>query len=59
MSGFEVLENDPIWYVNEYETNRAYGGPEEGGWWYDYGIFMTCRGVFDNAKEAREDESEC
>lgn len=20
-----------------YETNRAYGGPEEGGWWYDVG----------------------
>jgi hypothetical protein len=20
-----------------YETDRAYGGPEEGGWWYDCG----------------------
>jgi hypothetical protein len=19
-------------------VDRAYGGPEEGGWWYDYGI---------------------
>lgn len=43
--------NDPDWieiekfrqreestiYINTYETNRAYGGPEEGGWWFDIG----------------------
>jgi len=23
--------------VQMYETGQAYGGPEEGGWWYDYG----------------------
>jgi hypothetical protein len=22
-------------YLNVYELNRHYGGPEEGGWWYD------------------------
>jgi len=22
-------------YVSVYEVQRAYGGPEEGGWWYD------------------------
>lgn len=22
-------------YVNVYEVNRHYGGPEEGGWWFD------------------------
>jgi hypothetical protein len=22
------------WYVNTYFTHEAYGGPEEGGWWY-------------------------
>jgi hypothetical protein len=22
-------------FVNVYLTDRAYGGPEEGGWWYD------------------------
>ncbi len=22
-------------YVNVYERGRAYGGPEEGGWWYN------------------------
>jgi hypothetical protein len=24
-----------------YETNRAYGGREEGGWWYDTGVSVT------------------
>ena len=26
---------DPSKYVNVYLHDRAYGGPEEGGWWYD------------------------
>ena len=25
-------------YVNVYLVDQAYGGPEEGGWWYDYGV---------------------
>lgn len=24
-------------YVNVYDITRVYGGPEEGGWWYDAG----------------------
>lgn len=24
-------------YVNVYLVQQAYGGPEEGGWWYDWG----------------------
>jgi hypothetical protein len=24
-------------YVNAYAVTQLYGGPEEGGWWYDYG----------------------
>lgn len=27
-------------YINIYECNKAFGGPEEGGWWYDYGHFI-------------------
>lgn len=27
-------------YVNVYELNREYGGPEEGGWWYDTGTVV-------------------
>ena len=26
-----------IKYVNVYMADRAYGGPEEGGWYYTYG----------------------
>ena len=25
-------------YLNTYKVHQAYGGPEEGGWWYDVGI---------------------
>lgn len=29
-------------YVNVYEVTREYGGPEEGGWWYnDYECIYT------------------
>ena len=28
----EILE---IWYVSIYLRDRAYGGAEEGGWWFD------------------------
>lgn len=27
----------PRCWINIYDENRAYGGPEEGGWWYTYG----------------------
>ena len=32
-------------YVNEYWVNQAYGGPEEGGWWYETGKFVQCLGI--------------
>jgi hypothetical protein len=25
-------------YLNIYLVDRAFGGPEEGGWWFDYGV---------------------
>lgn len=25
-------------YLCIYEYDQAYGGPEEGGWWYEYGV---------------------
>ena len=27
----------PVVFVNVYAIDRRYGGPEEGGWWYDAG----------------------
>lgn len=29
-----------------YEIDRAYGGPEEGGWWYDAGTVVRVIGFF-------------
>lgn len=40
------------YYLNEYELNRAYGGPEEGGWWYDTGRFVRTIGVHENQEDA-------
>lgn len=30
-----------IRYINAYDHNRAYGGPEEGGWWFDTGTLLA------------------
>jgi hypothetical protein len=30
-----LIGEDEIVYVNVYEITREYGGPEEGGWWYN------------------------
>ena len=29
-------EHEIMTYVNVYQTSREYGGPEEGGWYYDH-----------------------
>lgn len=34
---FELLDRMPIYYVTVYECDKAFGGSEEGGWWYTYG----------------------
>jgi hypothetical protein len=31
---------DPVWFVNIYEVDRVYGGPEEGGWYFDAGTLQ-------------------
>ena len=54
MTGFEIEDGQTVWYVNEYETDRAYGGPEEGGWWYDTGRFIKCRGIFTERVDAHD-----
>lgn len=35
-----------------YEIDRRYGGPEEGGWWYDTGELRRILGVRHNENEA-------
>ena len=46
------------WYVNVYRVEDAYGGPEEGGWWYHIGEFLHCEGIYPTRDEA-EDAAEC
>lgn len=29
-------------YLNVYAITRHYGGPEEGGWWYNSGVPVAC-----------------
>ena len=35
--GWRWLRRKGYVLVNVYEVHRCYGGPEEGGWWYDAG----------------------
>ena len=46
------------YHLNEYELNRKYGGPEEGGWWFDTGEFVRCHGTFETMEQAEVGESE-
>lgn len=42
-------------FLNVYIENRSYGGPEEGGWWYDTGEVyrsIPCT-TFKRAKRAK------
>ena len=47
-----VTQNTERYFVNEYVVTRAYGGPEEGGWYYDRGEFAECHGDYDTEDEA-------
>ena len=33
----DLIPDPPKLYVNCYMIDQAYGGPEEGGWWYTVG----------------------
>jgi hypothetical protein len=35
-SGYEPIPDDQIVFVNVYSVTRHYGGPEEGGWYFDW-----------------------
>ena len=49
-----------IYHLNEYETDRSFGGREEGGWWFDTGRYVQCHGTFPDraSAEAKRDELE-
>lgn len=44
------------WSIGVYSTGRSYGGPEEGGWWYDTGSLIDPQKqrVFENFEEAKQ-----
>ncbi len=42
-----------LYYVNEYLVDQAYGGPEEGGWWFECGTFVRCIGKYGDENLAR------
>jgi hypothetical protein len=52
----EPIPPSPPRYVNAYDTNQAYGGPEEGGWWFDTGEPLASVPVYtdEEADAARE-----
>jgi hypothetical protein len=45
-------------FVSIYLVDLAYGGPEEGGWWYRTRQLIRCKqyATRDEAEAAREDE---
>lgn len=40
-------------FVNVYLIDKAYGGPEEGGWWYEYGQAIRSTEVLAQDAEIR------
>jgi hypothetical protein len=38
-------------YINAYSVTRHYGGPEEGGWWYDAGMPIASTEMPDDATD--------
>jgi hypothetical protein len=49
-----------VWTVAVYDVDRQYGGPEEGGWWFDTGTLIRKAIVetYERACELREEWEE-
>lgn len=43
-------------YVNVYVVDRRFGGPEEGGWWFDTGTPVASIPVEDDQAEPTRDK---
>ncbi len=51
--GVRILPNERHNYiVAVYDCEQRYGGPEEGGWWYDAGTLVRVVRVFANEERA-------
>lgn len=56
---FEKVKNDnpQPFYIVVYEIERHYGGPQEGGWYYDTQIVIDCKklwSISQTLKQMRE-----
>lgn len=49
-----VTSHGTRYVVAFYELDRRYGGPEEGGWWYDCGNLVRLYKVFRTQEAARK-----
>ena len=45
----EIEEREPtLWWIALYLVDRAWGGSEEGGWWFDTGELVTDGAIYDD-----------
>ena len=51
-----VRVNKPI-YVSMYEVSRNYGGPEEGGWWYDAYELKSSKKFYDQEEAEKFEDA--
>lgn len=52
----EVPEREPLFYsVAIYLDELAYGGPEEGGWWYTTSTFSRAHGEHTKCFKSRDE----
>lgn len=42
------------YYLNVYDVGDAYGGSEEGGWWFKVGEFLECVGTASSLSKAKD-----
>ncbi len=54
-----TLKHLIYYWINVYEVTRHYGGPEGGGWWYDWMRCIKWRRVLSKwSDEMREEEEQ-
>ena len=51
-TGYEPIPDMQVVSVNVYSVERCYGGPEEGGWYFDW---LECIEVYPCRNKAAED----
>lgn len=51
-------DENKIVYVNVYSVTREYGGPEEGGWWFNWYKCIECAPVKEKNADLMQEEME-